>query len=119
MIRQLADVLSFRRIAGIPFDVYLAALDSWGLTGRDGELRLGHSLLRGPIECDHHLGTCRIGVQAPPGALPDRRPRSRRHPAPSRPHRRRTPANRRRRHPRVTGTKPMPPANGVTDPGVG
>src|SRR5271170_2005774 len=63
MTGQLADLLSFRRIAGIPFDAYMAAFDSWQLTGPDGELRLGNSLLRGPIERDHHFGTCRIQVR--------------------------------------------------------
>jgi hypothetical protein len=49
MTGLLADVLSFRRIADIPFDTYTAALDSWQLTGHDGELRLGNSLLQGPV----------------------------------------------------------------------
>ena len=39
--------MSFRRITDIPFDAYMAALDSWQLTGHRGELRLGNSLLRG------------------------------------------------------------------------
>jgi len=46
MTGQLADVLSFRRIADIPFNTYMAALDSWQLTRHDGKLRLGNS--RGP-----------------------------------------------------------------------
>ena len=62
MTGQLADSV-FRRIAGIPFDAYMAALESWQLTGHNGELRLGHSLLRGPIEHDQHFGTCRIQVR--------------------------------------------------------
>ena len=69
MTGQLADLPSFRRIADIPFDVYLAVLDGWGLTRNDGELRLGSSLLRGPIERDHHLGTCRIEVRLARGPL--------------------------------------------------
>jgi hypothetical protein len=69
MTGQLADVLSFRRIAGIPFDACLAALESWQLTGHDGELRLGNSLLRGPIERDHHVGTCRIEIRLARGPL--------------------------------------------------
>jgi hypothetical protein len=69
MTGQLADLPSFRRIADIPFDVYLAALDGWELTRHDGELRLGSSLLRGPIERDHHLGTCRIEVRLARGLL--------------------------------------------------
>jgi hypothetical protein len=67
MTGQLADLLSFRRIADIPFDTYMAALDSWQLTGH--ELRLGNSLLRGPIERDHHLRTCRIEVRLARGPL--------------------------------------------------
>ncbi len=69
MTGQLADLLSFRRIADIPFDTYMAALDGWQLTGHDGELRLGNSLLRGPIERDHHFGTCRIEVRLARGPL--------------------------------------------------
>jgi hypothetical protein len=69
MTGQLADLLSFRRIADIPFDTYMAALDIWQLTGHDGELRLGNSLLRVPIERDHHLRTCRIEVRLARGPL--------------------------------------------------
>ena len=69
MTGQLADLLSFRRIAGIPFDACMAALESWQLTGHDGELRLGNSVLRGPIERDHHLSTCRIEVRLGRGPL--------------------------------------------------
>ena len=69
MTGQLADVLSFPRIAGIPFDAYMAVLESWQLTGHGGELRLGNSVLRGPIEHDHHLGTRRIEVRLARGRL--------------------------------------------------
>ena len=69
MTEQLADLPSFRRIAGIPFDACMAALESWQLTGADGELRLGNSLLRGPIERDQHFGTCRIEVRLARGPL--------------------------------------------------
>jgi hypothetical protein len=69
MTGQLADLPSFRRIADIPFDTYMAALDSWQLTRRDGELRLGNSLLRGPIERDPHFGTRRIEVRLARGPL--------------------------------------------------
>jgi hypothetical protein len=69
MTRQLADVLSFRQIVSIPFDTCLAALDSWQLTGPDGKLRLGHSLLLGPVERDHRSGTCRIEVRLARGPL--------------------------------------------------
>ena len=69
MTGQRADLLSFRRIEGIPFDAYMAVLESWQLTGHGGELRLGNSVLRGPIEHDHHLGTRRIEVRLARGRL--------------------------------------------------
>jgi hypothetical protein len=61
MTAQLADSV-FQGIADTPFDAYMAALESWQLTGHGGELRLGNSLLRGPIEHDQHFGTWRIEV---------------------------------------------------------
>ena len=71
MTGQLADLVSFRRIADMPFDAYMTALDSWQLTGHAAELRLGHSRLRGPIEIErhHHVGTCRIEVRLARGPL--------------------------------------------------
>jgi hypothetical protein len=69
MTGQLSDLPSFRRIADISFDAYMAALDSCQLTRHDGELRLGSSLLRGPIESDHLLGTRRIEVLLARGPL--------------------------------------------------
>ena len=69
MTGQLADLLSFRRITDIPFDAYLAALENWQLTRHDGELRLGNTRLRGPIEHDHQLGTCQIEVRLARGPL--------------------------------------------------
>ena len=68
MTGQLADP-AFRRIAGIPFDAYMAALESWQLTGHDGEVRLGNSLLRGPVEHDQYFGTYRINVRLARGPL--------------------------------------------------
>src|SRR5438552_1914044 len=47
----------------------MAALESWQFTGYDGELRLGNSLLRGPIERDQHFGTCRIEARRARGPL--------------------------------------------------
>lgn len=67
MTGQLADSV-FQRIAGIPFGAYMAALESWQLTGH-GELRLGGSLLRGPAEYDQHFGTSRIEVSLGRGRL--------------------------------------------------
>ena len=69
MTGQLADSLSFRRIEDIPFGAYMAVLESWQLTGDDGELCLGDSLVRGPIEHDHFFGTWRIGVRLARGLL--------------------------------------------------
>ena len=69
MTGHQADLLSFRRIAGIPFDAYMAVLESWQLTGHDSELRLGNSLLQGPIEHDHYFGTWRIEVRLARGRL--------------------------------------------------
>ena len=64
-----ADWLPFRRIVDIPFDACMAALEHWQLTGYDGELHLGNSLLRGPVEHDHHFGTFRIDVRLARGPL--------------------------------------------------
>ena len=69
MTGQLADLLSFRRIEGTPFDAYMAVLERWQLTGYDSELRLGDSVLRGPIEHDHYFGTWRIEVRLARGRL--------------------------------------------------
>ncbi len=69
MTGQLTGLLSFHRIADIPFDAYMAALDSWQLTRTDGKLRLGHSLLRGPVESDQHSGIGRIEVRLVRGPL--------------------------------------------------
>jgi hypothetical protein len=69
MAGQLADLPSFQRIAGIPFDACIAALESWQLGGHDNELRLGDSVLRGPVRRDHHLGTCQIEVRLARGPL--------------------------------------------------
>lgn len=69
MTGHLADLLSFRRITSIPFDACMAALESWQLSGHDREMSLGHSVLRGPIQRDHHAGTCRIEVRLSCGPL--------------------------------------------------
>ena len=61
--------LSFRRIIDIPFETCVAALENWQRTEQDGELRIGHSLLRGPIEHDRASGTCRIEVRLAGGPL--------------------------------------------------
>ena len=61
--------LSFRRIIDIPFETCVAALENWQRTEQDGELRIGQSLLRGPIEHDRVSGTCRIEVRLARGPL--------------------------------------------------
>ena len=60
--------LSFRRIVDVPFQTCVAALDSWQRTGH-GELRVGESLLRGPVERDRETGTHRIQVRLARGPL--------------------------------------------------
>jgi len=71
-----ASWLSFGRIIDIPFEICVAALESWQRTGQDGELRIGQSLLRWPIEHDRDCCTCRIEVGLARGSLrPPRRMR--------------------------------------------
>jgi hypothetical protein len=69
MTGQRGDLLWFQRIADIPFDACMAALESWQLAGHDRERRLGNSVLRGPIKRDHHTGTCRIEIRLARGLL--------------------------------------------------
>jgi hypothetical protein len=61
--------LSFRRIVDIPFETCVAALESWPRTGQDGELRLGHSLVRGPAQHNRDTGTCRVEIRLARGRL--------------------------------------------------
>jgi hypothetical protein len=68
--------LSFGRIIDIPFEICVAELERWQPTGQDGELHIGQSLLRWPIEHDRDRGTCRIEVGLARGPLrPPRRMR--------------------------------------------
>ena len=68
--------LSFPRIIDIPFNLCMAALEGWQRTGQGGELQIGQSLLRWPIERDHDRCACRIGVGLARGPLrPSRRMR--------------------------------------------
>jgi hypothetical protein len=68
--------LSFGRIIDVPFETCVATLESWQRTGRDGELHIGQSLLRWPIEHDRDRATCRIEVGLARGLLrPPRRMR--------------------------------------------
>ena len=61
--------LSFRRIVDIPFQTCVAALEGWRREGHNGELHLGQSRLRGPIEHDRGSGTCRVEVRLARGPL--------------------------------------------------
>jgi hypothetical protein len=62
--------LVFRRIVDIPFEVCAAGLESWSSPeGHDGELLIGRSVLRGPIEHDPDSDTCRIEVRLARGPL--------------------------------------------------
>ena len=61
--------LSFRRTVDVPFETCLAAVESWQRTGPDGELRIGESRLRGPVEHDRDSGTRRIEVRLARGPL--------------------------------------------------
>jgi hypothetical protein len=60
---------SFRRIVDVPFETCLAALDSWQRAAQGGDLRVGGSLLRGPVEHDRDSGACRIQVRLARGPL--------------------------------------------------
>ncbi len=61
--------LSFPRIVDIPFEICVATLESWQRTAPDGELRIGHGLLRWPIKHDPEYGTYRIEVGLARGLL--------------------------------------------------
>jgi hypothetical protein len=61
--------LSFRRIIDIPFEICLATLESWQRTGQGGELHIGQSQLRWPIEHDRDCCACRVEVGLARGPL--------------------------------------------------
>jgi hypothetical protein len=61
--------LSFRRIIDVPFGICMIALESWQRTGPGGELHIGQSLLRWPIEHDGDCSTSRIEVGLARGPL--------------------------------------------------
>jgi hypothetical protein len=64
-----AGWLSFRRIAYIPFDACVAALEGLLCEGNHGEIHVGQSRLRGPIKHDRRSGTCRVEVRLARGPL--------------------------------------------------
>jgi hypothetical protein len=59
--------LTFPRIIDIPFNMCVAALEGWQRTGHGGELHIGHSLLRWPIEQDHDAVPAGSGLAWPGG----------------------------------------------------
>ena len=60
---------SFWQIVDVPFETYVAALDSWLGTGHRGDLRFGRSQLLGPLEHDRDVGTRRVQVRLARGPL--------------------------------------------------
>ena len=61
--------LSFPRLIDLPFETCVATLESWQRTGQDGELHIGQSLLRWPIEHDRDHGIYRIEAGLARGPL--------------------------------------------------
>lgn len=61
--------LSFPRIVDVPFETCMATLESWQRAGQDGELHIGQSVLRWPIEHDSGLGSSWIEVGLARGPL--------------------------------------------------
>ena len=66
--------LVFRRIIDVPFETCVATLESWPPAGREGTLRIGRSLVLGPVERVGSPGACRMDVRLARGRL---RPRLR------------------------------------------
>ena len=69
MTGQRADLMSFRQIADIPFDAYMAALDSWQLTGHAANCASATACCEGRPSEDPHFGTTRIEVRLAYGPL--------------------------------------------------
>jgi hypothetical protein len=61
--------LSFPRIVDVPFEICVATLESWQRAGQGGELPIGQSVLRWPIEHDSDLGGSWIEVGLARGPL--------------------------------------------------
>jgi hypothetical protein len=68
MIPELRS-MSFWRVVDIPFETFVATLDSWLHTTHGGELRFGGSQFLGSMEHDRDLGTRRIQVRLTRGPL--------------------------------------------------
>ena len=60
---------SLRRIVDIPFETCVAAVEGWRREGPNGDLQVGQSRLRGPIEHDRGSGTCQVEVRLARGRL--------------------------------------------------
>src|SRR6202158_2304934 len=61
--------LPFRRIIDAPLPTCLAAIDNGQRTQPDGQLRIGHSRIHGPIKHDRDSGTHQIEVRLARGPL--------------------------------------------------
>lgn len=61
--------LSFWRIVDVPFETWVAALDSWLPARHATGVWFGGSRLLAPVEHDHDLGTRRIQVRLARGPL--------------------------------------------------
>jgi hypothetical protein len=68
-IIRAREQLSFWRIVDVPFETWVAALDSRPHTRSGSQLRFGKSLLYGPVEHDRDTGTYRIQVRLAQGPL--------------------------------------------------
>jgi len=66
--------LSFPRIIDVPFEICVAAMESWQRAARSGELRIGQALLRWPIEYGRDRGARQIEVWLAQGPLRPRFP---------------------------------------------
>jgi hypothetical protein len=66
---SVAGWLMFRRIVDIPFETCVAALESWPPAGQDGDLHIGHSLVRRPADHDREPDTCQVQVRLARGPL--------------------------------------------------
>ena len=68
MVPELRS-LSFWRIVDVPFETFVATLDSWLREQHGGELRFGGSQFLGSMEHDRDSGTRRIQVRLSRGPL--------------------------------------------------
>jgi hypothetical protein len=64
--------LSFPRVIDVPFEICVAAMESWQRAARSGELRIGQALLRWPIEHGRDRGARQIEVCLARGPLRSR-----------------------------------------------